>query len=583
MTAVDKPIAQEDAASGATRPDLRRPAFRTEPSRLTGWLAAVALVVGFFLVGAAQLSRLEFSGGSEQIVAATVLEIKRDHNWWVPTLRGRPRLVKPPLTAWIAAAAVSDDTLRNLDNPDPGLRRQAYRDLSWQIRWPSLLAASLTLLAAFEAGRVIFGVRIALAGMVVTATTLLMMRFGLTATTDVMLTLWVAVVHVGLLHAVLRGRRWAGCTVAGLALGLAMMSKGPVALVFTLLPFGGVAVAAWWNGGLRVREWAGPVCAMVAGLALVGLPWYADQLRVQGWPLVQAWRVEVLREGATDLPRDPVWSYLSLFPMMMPWIVFMVAGLVAALRERRELPRMFWVAAAIVWPIVVITLFKDKNERYLLPLAPVCGVLTGFVIARSYAVTLANWERTVRAAGMAVPWLMAAGLAVMGAVGGEWGRKLSLVRIDGGPWFTWPLTAAFVMALGLMCAAGLLLHRRLWYSNFAAAATATLLTGALFLHGYSRSENGAAPYLPVAERLRIDYPGRPVYELWDTSIRSGHDLNIYLNRVLPGIESIAAATEPNAVVLLLRRTSSAAPEVPAGWTLAEVLRAGKRKVYVLQR
>jgi len=184
---------------------------------------------------------------------------------------------------------------------------------------------------------------------------------------------------------------------------------------------------------------------------------------------------------------------------------------------------------------------------------------------------------------MAVPWLLAAGLAVMGAVGGEWGRKLSLVRIDGGPWFAWPLTAAFVMALGLMCAAGLLLHRRLWYSNFAAAATATLLTGALFLHGYSRSENGAAPYLPVAERLRIAYPGRPVYELRDTSIRSGHDLNIYLNRVLPGIESIAAATEPNAVVLLLRRTSSAAPEVPAGWTLAEVLRAGKRKVYVLQR
>src|SRR6185436_15894498 len=80
---------------------------------------------------------------------------RREHRWLLPTLQGEPRVAKPPLTAWITAGVVDDDTIAAMTSLDPAARARAERALAWQVRWPFLLSSCLMLLATAELGRVL--------------------------------------------------------------------------------------------------------------------------------------------------------------------------------------------------------------------------------------------------------------------------------------------------------------------------------------------------------------------------------------------------------------------------------------------
>lgn len=548
----------------------------------SGWAWALLLAAVFFLTQLPQLRWLEFSGGSENLNVATVLELQRAESWWVPTLRGQPRLIKPPLTAWVTASAARPDTFARLDNPDPAVREAAYRDLAVQVRLPALLATTLTLLAVFEAGRLLVGRREGLVAMAVAATCLLTLRFGRFATTDVMLTLFTAWTWVALLHAYLRQRIWVGLLGAGVGLALGMMSKGPVVFVFTLIPFAALLLAM--GRGSLGRRWLAPGAMGLVLFAVIGLAWFADQFRTQGSELLAMWRTEVLRKGATQLPPDPWYTYASLVPMLLPWAAFFLAAVVA-FAWRRETHR---AEAGLLWgllaAVVVMSLFEDKNERYLLPAVLPASLLIGSAVVRLYAsAEMHRLHRPLRDAAMAVPWAMGLGLAVGGAVGGKAGAAIALVRTDGSAWHSWALGGAAAAALIALLAAGAVLQRRWWPASFLAAALGMSLTGALFLHGYAQAPGGAAAFRTVAELLRTEYPDRPLIELRDTDLRFDHELNIYLNRVLPGVTDAQAVTDGDAVLLMIRRASAATPTPPEGWHIRHTLPAHKRTVHVLER
>src|SRR5207244_87021 len=142
---------------------------------LSAFLGAVGVAALVFAAVAPTLSWLEFSSGSENLVVETVLEMRRGGPWLVPTLERLARTQKPPLPAWITAAAARPGTVA-----------------------------------------------------------------------DVHVALWVNIANVGLAWAVRRGRWWAGSLLAGAALGLAFMSKGPVSLLQTVLPVLGFVVWRRW-------------------------------------------------------------------------------------------------------------------------------------------------------------------------------------------------------------------------------------------------------------------------------------------------------------------------------------------------
>jgi 4-amino-4-deoxy-L-arabinose transferase-like glycosyltransferase len=176
------------------------------PRRLR--LALAAIVVVTFAAIAPTLRWQEFSSGSEDLNVATAMEIRRDGCWLVPTLAGEARVAKPPLTAWITAAAIRRGTLDGMSSPDPMVRAASERNLAWQTRWPFLLSSCLMLLACAELGRLCSGGdwRVAAIAAAAGASNLFFLRHGRLATTDVQLALWVAATNVLLAHAILRDR-----------------------------------------------------------------------------------------------------------------------------------------------------------------------------------------------------------------------------------------------------------------------------------------------------------------------------------------------------------------------------------------
>ena len=291
-------------------------------------LLSLLIASTLFAAVAPTLPLMEFSSGSEKLNVATALEIHRTGQWAVPTLQGQPRCEKPPLTAWITAALLPQSTLRDLDNPDEGIRSAAYQRLLWDARWPALLASCLLVVAVYALGRTMGDRRLAILAAIVAGTTYGFMRFARNATTDVHLALWVAVANVFFAQAILRGRMWLGMLGGFVALGLAFLSKGPVALVQTLVP---VAVLAAWRpmrptDSSPARAWI--VLPTLAGLALfllIATPWFVLViLRFDAWSL---WWRETTRIGARDLEASNVLTYLGIFPLMLPWIVFFISGL----------------------------------------------------------------------------------------------------------------------------------------------------------------------------------------------------------------------------------------------------------------
>ncbi len=280
------------------------------------WLIRLALLIAFVAVNAPLLAWTEFHNPEESVNVATAMELLRDGHWKMPTL-GSPCLVKPPLPAWIAAAAIPRSTLAALDGPD---RANAYRTLTWQARVPSVLCAALIVIGVYEIGRALAGWKVALCCAATASTNFLILNHAGLDTTDVHLAAWVTLANAFMANAVLRQnpRAWLG---AGAALGLAIMSKGPLALIQSVLPF---AIFLLWR-----RERNLPWRMIILGAILtiiIGGWWYAwiGATTPGVWTL---WMREVTRHHANSLPASDWWRYFSSFWFFFPWVVLILIGI----------------------------------------------------------------------------------------------------------------------------------------------------------------------------------------------------------------------------------------------------------------
>jgi 4-amino-4-deoxy-L-arabinose transferase-like glycosyltransferase len=541
-------------------------------------LALAAVVVLTFAAIAPTLRWLEFSGGSENLNVATAMEILRDDRWLVPTLAGEPRVAKPPLTAWITAAAVDRSRLRQFtDNFEP-TRQTAEPPFAARVRLPFLISSCAMLLLCAELGRVCSGgdMRVAVISAAACASSLLFLRHGRAATTDVQLALWVAAANVFVAHAILLGRTWPGAIGAGITLGLAFMSKGPVALVQSAAPVAVFVVIELWtsrnqprsHGRQSIGRTATQIAVAVALFALVALPWYA----LDAWKdtyVWARWQLEVTREGATDLPPGKWYAYGSMFAFVFPWTVFFVAGIAVVVRDARawsQTPRIRGMVLAllmVVVPIVIMSFFRDRKERYLLPMTvPAAVVVARAVVehldtrhlrnAADRAVVIAHWI------GLLV---VAIGLPIVGAT--------KLTTVEGRPWYPRDHAAVAAVAAVTIIVIGIVMHRR--RSGAIVAATLLLMLGmqSFFLEGYRNSREGRSEMKPLANQIRRDAPDAVVFTTdARTKARAPVDLSIYLNKTVRWVDD-ASQVPPdvrNAVLVVRQRKNDPEPAPPPGWS-----------------
>lgn len=535
------------------------------------WAMGIALV--FFMAMAPELRWMEFSDGIENLNIETALEMRRGGPWLVPTLMGDARIRKPPLNAWITASSVQPQTVRDMSNPDPNIRKDAWVRLAWQVRWPALAAACLTLAFACELGWTLLGPFAGAGGAIIAGTMLTFSQQARWATTDVHLGLWVTVANLCLAKMVFERRIWLGLIGTGAALGLAFMSKGPVGLLMTVVPvtvfaIGRKYLASPKNAGARIN-WIAISIGSLIGLILfaaIGLTWFAyvASHNANSWLV---WMLEVMRADPSEVASAHWYQYIIELPHFLPWLPLILVGLWQVGRmvfdwrlldpKRRDRAlRLMYAATLFVLPLLIMSFFRDRKPRYLYPFAIPAGILAAEAIrnAGRYLLTI-HWG---------VILAMAIGYPIMGALG-----VFNMVRVDGQPWYSTAFGISVTVVMAMVVAVFILLSWKDRQVAIIGSGAVMLLSLAIYVWGARRSlsGNGVSEMLPLAQVIWEQYPTAEAWDLTETK-RIPTDLAIYLNRPTHMPRTLARIRRnglPQVIVMLQRQDASLiAP--PQGWT-----------------
>jgi 4-amino-4-deoxy-L-arabinose transferase-like glycosyltransferase len=326
-------------------------------------------------------------------------------DWLVPRYRGAPFFDKPALTYWLLAASFRLG----------GFTAEAARAVS-------ALAALATLAATLWLGAALFDRRTGLAAAAILATTAAFVSFARLAMSDMLVALWSTLALAVFVSAsrrtppadaAARSSAPAGAAPAwawpalGAVLGLALQTKGPIAVAFPL-----VAIALL-GPALPVRPRAAPLPLALGALAfvLLGLGWFALVFRRLG---LEPLRYFFLRENLERFAGDaydagrPAWFYAgSYLAAGLPWSLLLPAALLGALRRGAGAPLerrlLAWTAAMAA----LLSLSRGKVDYYLLPLYPA----TALVIGRQLVAR--DWRSLDRAALRAGLIIAALALALL--------------------------------------------------------------------------------------------------------------------------------------------------------------------------
>ncbi len=255
------------------------PTGRSARSRQALLLVLVALTgAGIFLWGLGQTGLVD---ETPALFAASARHMAESGDWLIPRVNGLPRYDKPPLIYWLMGALYA---LPGSDQWDPlG---------SWAARLPSALASMTTMVAlsdtllrwppSGQSGSPAPGVdraATAISAALAFALGPLMLVWGRTEVSDALFTATLAssLLLAWRSYAAQRGPWWPCWSV----LALAVLSKGPVALVLFALTLG-----LFWLLGAdveRLRRRLRPLAGVALSLVLSG-PWFALALLREGKP-----------------------------------------------------------------------------------------------------------------------------------------------------------------------------------------------------------------------------------------------------------------------------------------------------------
>jgi len=380
----------------------------------------------------------------------------------VPFNNGEPYSDKPPLLFWMFQA---------------GWALFGVND--W---WPRLvlpLFSAGALLMAFPLARRLWPQRGGIGGRatLVLASTLLWVFLSTSVMFDVMLAFWVLLGIHGVLDAADGRRR--GFVLLGIAIGMGVLTKGPVILL-NLLPV--TMLAPWWNPGLPregspafhglkpVKDrmswgrWFGGVLLAVLLGATIALSWALPAGFSGGEAYRNAifWGQTANRMVESFAHRRPFWWYVPLLPLMLfPWFAWPAWWKALAHHRRAGLDRGSRFCLAWMLPVFVAFCFiSGKQPHYLVPLFPAFALLTARLLA----------ERADAHVGL--PALLAAALggwmvlAATGQIAGLRGQVVALppawpgavlIALAGAVWVAGRRGAAPVPNLALLGAAMLAL------------------------------------------------------------------------------------------------------------------------------
>lgn len=322
------------------------------------WVLGLAVIV--FVVAGWRLGEPTFWDPDEAHYAETTRELIETGDWTAPFFNEQPFFDKPILFHWIQAVPMA------LVGPT---------ELAARLM-PALAVAGLVALTAWV-GVVLISVDSALVAALLLATSPAVFALARYAILDTVFTLFLfggaALVSI----AALRDRpqlQWYGYV----AIGLAVLTKGPLALV---LCGGAFLLAIVVSKELRVRLLTLRIVSGIGVVALVAVPWFAYMAWRFGDSFVNGYLLdENIRLYAADrfapTASSSVWFYFRVLGAgLLPWTFLIVGRLYDDIRAAIRRDGTVDQIDAVLWSwtfaiVAFFTFSKFKLDHYVFPVAP---------------------------------------------------------------------------------------------------------------------------------------------------------------------------------------------------------------------
>jgi len=332
-----------------------------------GVLICATLYVGYF----SHLGVVGLVGPDEPRYSWIARAMVETHDWVTPQLYGKPWFEKPPLLYWGA-----------------GLCFKWFGVSEAAARLPSAISALLATLALAWLALRLYGAETARWVLLLLPTTVGMIGFSHAAATDMpfsgMLTIAMvcAAVILGLTRnantPILPRTPWLALILFGAFLGLAVLAKGPAAII---LCSGGVFFWALftkrWHNALRLLHPVG-----IFSFCATALPWYIRCARRNP----DFFRVFIVEHNFKRflIPEfqhiQPFWFYVPvLLVALLPWTALLlwssVYALIHVLRTRKANGSTLLFTCWAGFCIVFFSVSQSKLPGYVLPALPAIGLI----------------------------------------------------------------------------------------------------------------------------------------------------------------------------------------------------------------
>ena len=298
------------------------------------------------------------------VIARTM---RTDGDWILPHLNGKIYSEKPPLFFWLV----------NLSTFLLGAHSEFAN------RFPSALAALITAYITFLFGEKLFNTRVGFLSGLMLVTCLLFPQMSRWMISDPVFTVFFVLTIFYLYQGFAEGeKRRRAYLIAGLYMGLGVLTKGPVAYVSMLVFFiYGLLLKdlkRFWNKDLLwgfllsaalALAWLIPAC-------LKGGEDYTKTMLI--WQTIGR-MIGGMKGSHINTHPQPFFFYFLRFPAeFVPWSVFLPTAFVMVFRSKgvaRE--KLLFLLMWLVVPICFLSLSKGKKDNYLLPMYSAAALMVG--------------------------------------------------------------------------------------------------------------------------------------------------------------------------------------------------------------
>ncbi|MDE1043764.1 MAG: glycosyltransferase family 39 protein [Nitrospinaceae bacterium] len=474
-----------------------------------------------------------------------IVNMMRGGNLWLPQINPQQLRTKPPLFYW--SGLISSKILGRVDEVS--------------LRIPSVLAGMGTVfLTTFLGMRQFSPVIGCLAGLII-ATCWRFAYLGSHARIDMLFTFFITLAFVALWELTCRDKKTSWLKwLAGISIGLAVLTKGPLGWLFPLLA---IFIFSRVNKNFKV-PW-GHLLLLPFGMA--GL-WLVFGLIDGGKDFSTMIHQETVGRVsgivAIQIHRKPFFYYIpQILGGMAPWSLFLPFAIWHGVKHlRHDIPWKF-CAVALATLFIFLSFFSGKRGDYLLPLYPMGAVILAVFFSR-FGKT--NSEIKL---GMSIPTWIIMGLMTFLALALTLGALLPELNFESfsiflnsrDRWMAQLLydkhrPAGLFLAIG---AGGMLifsLYLRKALLKFSGLKITGLIAGWAFLlylavHGpAARIVNEYSSFRPFAEKIKQVSENRPLFNHG----KAREDLLYYLD--LPLKNASQEPLGPSALLIIKKEHSS---------------------------